>query len=236
MIGLPSGLERVRWNEFGEFAAAGQHAQDLGAARGRGFIALQHQRAGALGHDEAVAVLGEWPGGRMRGIVAGRQRRQQRKPDQRFRIDRTVGRDAERGIGLAAANGLDAELDRAGAGRACGRQRDRRTLGAELVGQIVRHRAEQKAPVVAGVFAAAADAQQIVVIEFGLVGVGSELQPLRPFDLDRRHRQKQRSREIARSTDRGLRDSLLGDEIGKPLRKIGRAGRLERQEIDRAGH
>ena len=59
MIGLPSGLERVRWNEFGQFAAAGDDAEDLGAARDRGFIALQHQRAGAFRHDEAVAVLRE---------------------------------------------------------------------------------------------------------------------------------------------------------------------------------
>ena len=59
MIGLPSGLERVRWKEFGQFAAAGDDAEDRGAARDRGLIAFQHQRAGAFGHDEAVAVLRE---------------------------------------------------------------------------------------------------------------------------------------------------------------------------------
>ena len=59
MVGLPSGLERVRWNEFGQLAAALDHAENFGAARLRGLEAFQHQRAGAFRHHEAVAVLGE---------------------------------------------------------------------------------------------------------------------------------------------------------------------------------
>ena len=43
----------------GQFAAAGDDAEDLGAARRGGLIAFQHQRAGAFGHDETVAVLRE---------------------------------------------------------------------------------------------------------------------------------------------------------------------------------
>ncbi len=117
---------------IGELAAAGQHAEDFGAAGGGGLIAFQHQRAGAFGHDEAVAVLGERPCRGMRRIVAHRQRRQQREPDQVFQIDRAVGRDAQRGVGFAAADGFDAELDGAGAGGACRRERNRRALGAEI--------------------------------------------------------------------------------------------------------
>ena len=59
MIGLPSGLERVRWNEFGQFAATGHHAEDGRAAGDRGLIAFEHQRAGAFRHDKTVAVLRE---------------------------------------------------------------------------------------------------------------------------------------------------------------------------------
>ena len=43
----------------GHLAAAVDDAEDLCAARLGGFEAFQHQRAGAFGHDEAVAVLGE---------------------------------------------------------------------------------------------------------------------------------------------------------------------------------
>jgi hypothetical protein len=51
-------------------------------------------------------------------------------------------------LGLAAADRLDAELDRGRARGAGGRQRDRRALGAELVGQMVGDRAEQEALVI----------------------------------------------------------------------------------------
>ena len=136
-------MERV-----GQFAAAGDDAEDLGAARDGGFVAFQHQRAGAFRHHEAVAVLRERPDRRLRRIVVGGQRRQQREPDQGFRIDRTVGRDAQRGVRLAAADRLDAELDGAGAGGAGRRKRNRRTLGAECLGEMIRHRAEQKAPMI----------------------------------------------------------------------------------------
>ncbi len=43
---------------------------------------------------------------------------------------------------------------------------------------------------IGGVLAAAADAEQIVVVEFLPLGGASQFQPLRPFDFDRRHRKK----------------------------------------------
>jgi len=85
-------------------------------------------------------------------------------------------------------------------------------------------------------FSTAADPQQHVIIEFLRSGGVAEFEPLRPFDLDRRHREKQRSWKIALAADRRLRDGFLGGEIGKPLRKIGRRKRLDRHEIDRPGH
>ena len=59
MIGLPSGLERVRWKASAISPQPFDDAEDLCAARRRGLEAFQHERAGAFGHDEAVAVLGE---------------------------------------------------------------------------------------------------------------------------------------------------------------------------------
>ena len=44
---------------IGEFAATGEHAENGRAARDRGLIAFQHQRAGAFRHDKTVAVLRE---------------------------------------------------------------------------------------------------------------------------------------------------------------------------------
>ena len=70
MIGLPSGLERVRWKASAISPAAFHHAEDLGAARLGGFVAFQHQGAGAFRHDEAVAVLGEGLGRALRIVVA----------------------------------------------------------------------------------------------------------------------------------------------------------------------
>ena len=131
-------------------------------------------------------------------IVLRRQRRQQGEADQRFRIDRAVGRHAQRRVGLAAADRLDAELDRGGARRAGGRQRDRRALGAEGLGEMVGDRAEQEAPVVGGEAAAAGHAQHVVVGNVGpLAGRFGDHVALRPFQLDRGDGQEQRPGKVA---------------------------------------
>ena len=61
MIAEPSGLERVRWKASAFSPLPSMTPRILGAARLGGVVALQHQRAGAFGDDEAVAVLGEGP-------------------------------------------------------------------------------------------------------------------------------------------------------------------------------
>ena len=63
---------------------------------------------------------------------------------ERFRVHRAVGADAQSRVRLAAPDRLDAELDRGAAGRAGGRERDRRALGAEAVGDAVGDRAEEE--------------------------------------------------------------------------------------------
>ena len=46
MIGLPSGLERVRWNEIRHFAAAFDHAENLCAAR----LGMLEEAPAAIAH------------------------------------------------------------------------------------------------------------------------------------------------------------------------------------------
>ena len=83
MIGLPSGLDRVRWKESASSPQPAMTPRMRRPARDGGLIAFQHQRAGAFRHHEAVAVLGKRLGrGGMRRLVLRRQRRQQRKADQ----------------------------------------------------------------------------------------------------------------------------------------------------------
>ena len=72
----------------------------------------------------------------------GRERREQREPDQRLGGDRAVGADRQRPVAFAAPDRLDAELDGGRAGGAGGRQRDRQAARAETVGQPVGDRAE----------------------------------------------------------------------------------------------
>ena len=74
MIGFPSGLERVRWNEVRHLAAAGQDTEDFCPAGFGRLVAFEHQRGRSFGHDEAVAVFGEWLGRGVRRIVGGRRR------------------------------------------------------------------------------------------------------------------------------------------------------------------
>src|ERR1043166_6152598 len=44
---------------IGHLAATFEDAENFGATGLRGLVALEHESAGALGHDEAVAILGE---------------------------------------------------------------------------------------------------------------------------------------------------------------------------------
>ena len=173
---------------------------------------------------------------RLRRIVRCRERGQQREADQCLRIDRAVGADAERGLGFAAPDRLDAELDRARARGAGGGHRNRRALGAELVGKMLGDRAEQAA-LMDGVEAARGAGAQEVVVSDRVVGAGRGRQhvAMRPLDLDRCDGQEQRAREIALASDASLGDRLLGDHRRHALAEVGRAERLDRNEIDRAG-
>src|SRR5438045_5354583 len=101
---------------------------------------------------------------------------------------------------------------------------------------MIGHRTELETPVVLGEVAAAADAQDGIVIEISFSGRASKFQPLRPLDLDRSHGKKKRSRKIAFAPERGLRDGFLSGDIGKALGKIGRRKRFDRYEVHRSSH
>ena len=75
MIAEPSGLERVRWKSSAFSPMPRMMRVDLGAARHRRVVVLEHQRRGALGDDEAVAILGERSRHLLRRLVGARQRR-----------------------------------------------------------------------------------------------------------------------------------------------------------------
>ncbi len=212
MIGLPSGLERVRWKRVGHLAAAFDHAEDLGAARARGFAGSPSTSAPAPSaitkpsrflENGLAALLGR--------IVRGGQRREQREADQRFGIDRAVGADAERGVGFAAADRLDAELDGGGARGAGGRQRNRRALGAEAGRRGGRRPSRTgSARGCARNAPPAAAREQVVVGDDGRWRRTRRaiLAALRPLDLDRRHGEEQRPGKSC-AADRRIRRRLL---------------------------
>src|SRR5260370_39606219 len=124
-------------------------------------------------------------------------------------MERTVGCSAQRRVGVAAANGFYAELNGGGARCTCRGKRDRRTLGAEHLGQVIGYRAEQKTPVICGVSSAAADAQYGVVIEIGFRNRAPKFLALRPFDLDRGNGKKQRPGKITFAADSGFTDGFF---------------------------
>ncbi len=144
MIGLPSGLERVRWKLSATSPQPAMTPMNFGAAGFGVFKAFEHQRAGAFGHDEAVAVFRERLRRLFRRIVLGRKCREQREADQGFGMHRAVGRNCKRGIAFTAADRFQRQLDRRAARGTRGRERNRQTLGAERIGEMIGNGAEQK--------------------------------------------------------------------------------------------
>ena len=75
-----------------------------------------------------------------------------------------------------------------------------------------------------------------LVAEFGLSDGASELEPLRPLDLDRRYREEQRAGKIGLAADGGLFERFFGGHFGQPLGEAGRRDGIDGDEIDRACH
>ncbi len=143
--------------------------------------------------------------------------------------------DAQRRVGLAAPDRLEAELDRARARGAGGRQRDRRALGAEGGGERLGDRSEHEALMIGTEAPARGGAQQIVVVHrrVGAGGLG-KLFALQPFDS---------FGATARNSGPGkwLRDPIpdcaIASSMASSARRSAIAGRRQRlhgEEIDGA--
>ena len=148
MIGLPSGEDRVRWNPSATSPQPSTTASTSAPPSPRVGETFQHQRPGALGHHEPLAVLAERARRRRRRIVARGQRRQQGEPDQALGIDRRIGADHQRGVRLTSADRLHPKLDRRSARGAGRRGRHRRALRPEPFRQCLADRTEQEPPVI----------------------------------------------------------------------------------------
>ena len=75
--------------------------------------------------------------------------------------------------------------------------------------------------VVVGEPAAAAGLQQLRIGKIVRADGAAELEALRPFDFDRRHRQEQRAGKIALGAEAGLGESLLGGKVRDALGQRG---------------
>ena len=114
-------------------AIADQFGVDLGAARLGVLELFEHQRAGALSHHEAVAVLVIRTRGARRIVVEfGRQRPQRREAGERQPVDRRLGAARDHHVGVAKRDHAAGVADRMRAGRAGGDHRMIRPLQAEL--------------------------------------------------------------------------------------------------------
>ena len=176
MIGLPSGLERVRWKE------SAISPQPFMTPRIFAPRALADSRLSSTSAPAPSAMtkpsrflakgFAACSGGSFE--VDSAESSEKRISDSGL-IEPSVPMQSA-ALGLAAADRLDAELDRGRARRAGRRQRDRRTLGAELVGQMVGDRAEHEALVEGMELAGRGGASEIGVAHIG-VGAGGGRKP-----------------------------------------------------------
>ena len=114
-------------------AVADHFGIDLGAARLGVLVLLEHDDAGALAHDEAVAVLVVGPRGLGRRVVeAGRQRAAGGEAGDRDAADRRFRAARHHHVGIAERDQARRVADRVRAGRAGGHDRMVRPLQAVL--------------------------------------------------------------------------------------------------------
>src|SRR5258708_18474079 len=103
-VGARAGaVERIR-----HLAAARQHAENLRAACNGGVVALEHDGSSALRHDEAVAVLGERLGRRLRRGGFGLKPPEKREAGDDPPTSRTTAAEGKRRPGSAPPRRLDA--------------------------------------------------------------------------------------------------------------------------------
>ena len=108
-------------------------------------VFLQHDDAGALAHDEAVAVLVPGPAGGLGGILAlGRQRLAGVKASDANLADGAFGAARDHHVGIAQHDQPRRIADGMGAGRAGGDDRMVRPLEAEADRDLPGHKVDQR--------------------------------------------------------------------------------------------
>ena len=198
MIGLPSGGDRVRWNPS---AISPQPSTTPRIVAPRAMACARLSSTSAPAPSAITKPSRSLENGRAAASGGSLRVDSAESREKRIRLSGFTERRCrpQRRLGLAAPDRLDAELDGGRARRAGGRGRHRRALGAEAVGQVLGHRAEQEPFVAAGELPARRGAQQVVIVDrLVRAGRGGQGPALRPLHLDRRQGQEQRAGKIAR--------------------------------------
>src|SRR2546430_13389629 len=101
-------------------------------------------------------------------------------------------------------------------------------------------RAEHETMMEGRELAAAGMAQDVLNFEIDLADSEAngtaDFEPLWPFGLDRRDREKQRSGKVAVAADAGLFQRFLWRHLGETFGEAGGGGGLDGNEVNRAGH
>ena len=201
----------------GFLAAALKNAKDRHTARDGAFERFHDEGTRSFRHDESAAILGKRACGLFRRVVLGRKRREKRKAGEGLGRDRAVRSDRKDALALTTADRLDAELDR---GRSRGTRRrkgHRQATRAEAICKPVGDMAELRAGENVRVRPALGDGEQRFIVRLsGFRALDIEQEPVVPFQLDGRGRQKQRSAEVVERKT-GLSDRFLGRRCGEGI-------------------
>ena len=111
----PTGSGWAMWCPSEVMPGAGDLRVDAGAARRGVLRGLQHQDAGALAEDEAVAALVVRAGRPLGLVVASRQRHHRGERGHRQRVEAGLGAAGDDDVGAAGADHLEGVRDGLGA-------------------------------------------------------------------------------------------------------------------------
>ena len=239
MIGLPSGLERVRWKRSAISPQPSITPRIFAPRALRDSQAFEHQRAGAFRHHEAVAVLGERLGAACGGSfgVDSAESSEKRISDSGL-TEPSVPMHSAASVSPRRIASTPSWIAVAPDAQAVDSE-----IGEPLVPNLLGQRCRRpsrtwKRSWKSRELPGCGGAQQVVVARSRRWRreASATLAALRPFDLDRRDREEQRAGEIAAAADAGLRDRFLGRRSRRAARdSAGARQRLDRHEVDGAG-
>ncbi len=133
--------------------------------------------------------------------------------DHHLGVHGAVGADRDCGIGIAAADRLDAKLDRGRAGGARGGQRNRSTARADLFGDALGDEAEQRMlEAVVIVLPPRRRDHAVIGVAVDRLRAVEKLAAIGPLQFRRRQRRVHRAGKIAGLADASVGDGFLGGE------------------------